>query len=431
LRHGDEGVSKAGEIRQYKSKQIWRGIPMAIKEINRRQFIREVSLKLAGTGLLLNQLGAKPALGEKKGSSQKKNKELNMEYRNLGKTGLKVSAVSFGVMRLKEPAVLFKALDSGINYFDTAHSYQNGNNEIMLGKVAKEYGRKKVFLATKIHPFHLQQNVSEKFLMLDRKTLDERMGKSLKRLQTDYVDALLIHNIMDTSWPLNQDILAFLENLKKEGKARFVGISIHDPRYYVGAVDQLLKADIYDVIHAWFNFKSPPEHIEALRKAGKAKVGIVAMKTQAGGYHKASTASLSPQQAALKWVLEKDFVTCAIPGMVNIEQMVENVGAVGKKMGWNDRKILHTYYNSIRYQYCIMCGGCFSTCSNNIDIHTINRALMYGEGYRDFEQGRQTYLKLSNRENGLSCMSCSSSTCHCVNGIKIAERMKQAHSLFA
>jgi predicted aldo/keto reductase-like oxidoreductase len=160
-------------------------------------------------------------------------------------------------------------------------------------------------------------------------------------------------------------------------------------------------------------------------------VGIVAMKTQTGGYEDGFDTSVSPHQASLKWVLNHDFVDCAIPGMVNIEQVEENVEVVGKKMGWSDRKTLHAYHNTIKYQYCIMCGKCSSTCSNTINILTINRALMYCEGYRDFELGRQTYLELSTRENGLSCMSCSSPTCQCVNNIKIAERMKLAHSLFA
>jgi predicted aldo/keto reductase-like oxidoreductase len=403
---------------------------MAIKEINRREFITELGVKLAGTGLLLNQLGARPALGKEK-PAPKKDRGPSMEYRTLGKTGLKVSAVSFGVMRLKEPAVLLKALDLGINYFDTAHAYQNGNNEIMLGKVAKEYGRKKIFIATKIHPFHMQKTLSQEFRLLERKVMDDMMDKSLKRLQTDYVDVLFIHNIMDKSWPLKEEVLAFLENLKKKGKARFVGISIHDPRCYVDAVDNALKAKMYDVVLAWINFKSPPEHAAVLKKARRAGMGIVAMKTQGGGYDKGATASLSPQQAALKWVLDKDFIDCAIPGMVNNEQLVENVGAIGKKVGWSDRKTLNAYYNSIKHQYCVMCGKCFSSCAHNVDINTVNRALMYCEGYRDFEQGRRTYLTLSSRENGLSCMNCTSPTCQCANGIKIAERMRHAHALFA
>jgi predicted aldo/keto reductase-like oxidoreductase len=403
---------------------------MAAKEIDRREFITELSVKLAGTGLLLNQLGAKPAYGGKKPAA-KKDKGPDMEYRTLGKTGLKVSAVSFGVMRLKEPAVLFKSLDLGINHFDTAHNYQNGNNEIMLGKVAKEYGRKKLLITTKIHPFHMQKTLSQEFGLLERKEMDEMMDKSLKRLQTDYVDVLLMHNIMDKSWPLNETVVAFAESLKKSGKARFVGISIHDPRYYVDVADQVSKSPIYDVILAWFNFKSPPEHVEALKKAKEKNMGVIAMKSQAGGYQKGATAFLNPQQAALKWVLDTGFVDCAIPGMVNNEQLLENVGAIRKKVGWSDRKVLHSYYNAIKQQYCIMCGKCFSTCGSNVDINTVNRALMYCEGYRDFEQGRRTYLALSSRENGFSCINCTSPTCQCANGIKIAERMRYAHSLFA
>ena len=403
---------------------------MAKKEMDRREFITELGVKIAGTGLLLNQIAAKPACGEKKPAA-KQDKGPAMEYRILGKTGLKVSAVSFGVMRLKEPAVLYKALDLGVNFFDTAHDYQNGNNEIMLGKVLKEYGRKKAFIATKIHPFHMQKTLSQEFRMLERKAMDEMMEKSLKRLQTDYVDVLFIHNIMDTSWPLNETVVAFLEKLKKDGKARFVGVSIHDPRYYVDVVGQVAKSTIYDVILAWFNFKSVPEHIEALKKAKAKNLGVVAMKTQGGGYKKGATASLSPQQAALKWALDKDFVDCAIPGIVNNEQLLENVGVIGKKVGWSDRKVLHAYYNAVKQQYCIMCGRCVSTCVNNVNINTVNRALMYCEGYGDFEQGRQTYLALSTSECGLSCINCTSPTCHCLNGINIAERMRHAHTLFA
>ncbi len=403
---------------------------MDVKEINRRTFISELGVRLGGAGLFLSQLGVRPAFGATAESS-KKSKKYTMGYRPLGKTGLKVSEVSLGAMRLKEPAVMLKALDLGINFIDTAHSYQNGNNERMIGKVAKEYGREKMFIATKVHPFQLQKEVLEEFRLLAKKTLDEKMEESLKRLQTDYVDVLFIHNIMDQSWPQNQEVLAFLEKVKKEGKARFVGVSIHDPRCYVETIDQVLKAPIYDVILAWYNFKSPQEHGVALKEARQANLGIITMKTQAGGYRKGATDSVSPNQAALKWVLEKDFVDCAIPGMVNMEQLTENVGAAGKKVAWSDRKTLHAYYNSIKHQYCTMCGSCSKTCIMSVDINAVNRALMYCEGYGDFEQGHAAYRELNSRSNGFSCIECTSPSCHCINGIEIAKRMKHAHNLFA
>ncbi len=351
---------------------------MDTKEIDRREFMTEFGIKLAGAGLLLNQFAGKPAFGAKEPPSTAK-KEPTMEYRTLGKTGLKVSAVSLGLIRLKEPAVVFKALDLGVNYFDTANNYLNGNSEKMLGEVLKEYGRKKVFIATKILPSDFNEDLSEagKYRIRKRKTMDEMTDTSLKRLQTDYVDVLLVHGITHESWMSHEEILAFATNAKKSGKARFVGVSLHDPRCYVDVADQVSKSPIYDVLVAWLNFQSPPEWGEALKKTRKADKGIIAMKTQTGGYESGATATLSPHQAALKWVLDKDFVDCAITGMMNIEHVVENVGVVGKKMGWNDRKVLHAYYDSIKHYYCIMCGKCSSTCTNRVEINTINRALMY------------------------------------------------------
>ena len=404
---------------------------MSTREINRREFITKCSIKLSAASLFLSQYGAKPAFGEEKKSKPEKNKEPHMEYRTLGRTGLKVSVVSCGMALLRERAVLFRALDLGINYFDTAHEYRGGNSERMLGEVLKKYGRKKVFIGTKIYPFHERYKASKEFRLLERKTLDDMMGESLRRLQTDYVDVFFVHRVPDKCCLSNGDLLAFLENLKKKGKARFVGVSLHDAGIFVDVVDFVLQPNIFDVLLAWLDFQSPPEHIDALKRARKTNVGVIAMKTQAGGYETPSTSSLDPMQAALKWVVNQDYVDCTVPGMQNIEQLEENIGVVGKKMGWNDRKVLHAYSNDIKYYYCIMCGKCLSTCGNLVNITTINRALMYCEGHRDFEKGRGTYHELSTRENALSCVRCTSPTCKCARSIKIAERMKLAHSLFA
>jgi hypothetical protein len=267
--------------------------------------------------------------------------------------------------------------------------------------------------------------------VLESKALDKMMEKILQRLHTDYLDVFLVHKTPDGECLSNEDLLVFLEKLKKRGIARFIGAACHDTRIFADVAEQVSKPNIFDVLLAWLDFQSPPEHIETLRRARKKDVGIIAMKTQAGGYEVTKGSSLSPHQAALKWVLNQDFVDCAVPGMKNIEQLVENVGVVGKKMGWSDRKTLHAYHNAIKHKYCIMCGKCLKTCGNSINITTINRTLMYCEGHRDFEKGRRAYLELSKRESGLSCMNCTSPTCKCANSIRIAERMKHAHALFA
>jgi len=400
---------------------------MTEKKLSRRRFLRNLTVTCTCSGLYVNSLSARHAL-EKTHKKYGSKGKIDMEYRTLGRTGLKVSALSFGVMRLTEPAVLFEALEMGINYFDTAHVYQRGNNEKMLGEVLKQYGREKVLIATKIPPYNKRSGSKR---LNDQKSMEAKMEESLIRLKTDYVDVLFLHNIKDPAWPVNDEMLSFCQKIKKTGKARFVGISFHSSgKTYVETVDQALGTDAYDVFLATLNYKSSKEHIEALKRAHKKNVGIVAMKTQAGGYHQEPRVSLNPHQASLKWVLDLNFVGCAIPGMVNRQQLLENSGVIGMKMGWSDRKTLAVYYDAIKDHYCLGCGACTSSCIKAVDIHTIHRSLMYWEGYQDFELGQKTYRRLSTPENALACISCSTPTCKCINGINISERMRYAHTTF-
>lgn len=396
--------------------------------LTRRKFVKNMTVSIAGSSLCSNAFAAKHILNKKQQLAATK-KPFAMEYRTLGKTGLKVSALSFGVMRLTEPAVLFEAIEMGINYFDTAHVYQHGNNEIMLGKALKQSGRKKVFIATKIIPFN---KLGKEYVLNNTSAMEKMLDKSLKRLQTDYVDVLFLHAIKNPAWPANNDMLSFLENAKKAGKARFVGISLHEAgQPYVDIVDSALKTDFYDVLLATINYKSPPEHIAVLKRAKNKNLGIIAMKTQAGGYAQVAGGSLNPHQAALKWAFSCSFVDCAIPGMVNRKQLIENSSALGKKLGWGDRKTLNAYYNSIKNTYCVRCGGCFSSCRKNVDIPAVHRALMYWEAYKDYNLGRDAYREMISENQALSCIQCKLPTCKCVNEINIAERMNYAHSVFA
>lgn len=401
---------------------------MAEKALTRRQFLKGISATCASSSLLVNPFSTGSALGKEKSGGNKKTSP-NMEYRILGKTGLKVSTLSFGVGGLTDPAVLSEALEMGVNYFDTAHVYQNGNNEKMLGSVLKDYGRDKVFIATKIPPYQRRKVIKQ---LRDTATMEAMMDKSLQRLRTDYVDVLFLHSMENPDEPVKERVMNFLAKQKKSGKARFVGISFHVAgRRYAEIVDRALKTNFFDVFLAAYNFKSPPEHVEALRFARSREVGIIAMKTQAGGYQHGVTGGLNPHQAALRWALDHDFVDCAIPGMVNRQQLKQNAAALGKKSGWSDRKVLDAYYAAIKDRYCVRCGTCSSSCHRDIDVPSIHRSLMYLEGYNDLELARVAYRKLSTTENAEDCMSCSTPTCRCVNGIKIQERMRYAHTLLA
>jgi predicted aldo/keto reductase-like oxidoreductase len=403
------------------------GGKMREKQITRRRFLKDFTLTCTYGSFGVQALAARQVWGKPtKGVGSKES--ATMEYRTLGKTDLKVSALSFGVMRLSEPSVLFQALDMGINYFDTAHVYQNGNNEKMLGSVLKQYGRSNVYIATKILPYYKQFGSKQ---LNNQKSMETLMEKSLTRLQTDYVDVLFLHSITDPEWPLHEEMIGFCQQMKKTGKARFVGISFHTTgQTYVDTVERTLEAGVYDIFLATLNFKSPPEHIQALNRARQKGVGIIAMKTQAGGYKAEAKPWLNQHQAALKWVLDNPFVDCAIPGMVNRQQLAENAGVIGKKIGWSDRKTLAAYYDAVKDRYCLRCGSCTASCKHKVDISTIHRCLMYWEGYQDFDLGRATYRRLAPTANALACMGCTAPTCNCINGIKISERMRHAHIHF-
>ena len=145
--------------------------PMFSEKIGRRKFLKRVSSALLGIATV-PVWKASPA-------SEKAEKTSAVEYRTLGKTGLKVTAVSMGVMNCSDPAVLLRAFDLGINFYDTADCYMHGRNEEMVGK-AFEGKRQKVVIQTKVHAH-------------DEKKMRASVEKSLRRLRTDYIDVLVWH----------------------------------------------------------------------------------------------------------------------------------------------------------------------------------------------------------------------------------------------
>jgi predicted aldo/keto reductase-like oxidoreductase len=293
--------------------------------------------------------------------------------------------------------------------------------------VLREYGREKVFIATKIPPYSRSFSSNK---LNSAKAMEERLEVSLKRLRTDYVDVLFLHNIKDPVWPTNDEMLRFCERTKEKGAARFVGVSLHsEGRTYVDTVTESVDCGAYDVILAALNFKSHQQELDVLRYAHSKNVGVIAMKTQAGGYN-GDNRQLNQHQAALRWVLDLDFVDCAIPGMVNRRQLAENVGVMGMQMGWRHRKELATYYDAIKDRYCLRCGSCQSLCKQTVNIPSIHRCLMYWEGYEDYTLGRTRYRRLSAEENASACLNCTEPTCNCKYGINIKKRMRYAHTSF-
>ena len=341
-------------------------------------------------------------------------------YRTLGRTGLKITVVSFGAMLTPEPEVIKIAFDHGVNYVDTARRYMGGRNEEIVAEALK--GRRdKVYVATKISPAARSKGA-----------ISKDVEASLRALDTDYVDIIQLHNLTGKEDRIfDPEIRETLVRLKEQGKVRFFGVTSHTNEAEVlnALVDD--KDRFFDTALVKYNFKSSRESKEAIAGAARAGIGVIAMKTQAGGYTTDKLGPFSPHQAALKWVLQDRHVTAAIPGMRDITQLREDIAVMGTRFGYFDNRILERYGTAVAPYYCHLCAQCEATCPRGAAISTINRCLMYEEAYRSPALARATYREIPSFLSASACLDCPECTARCVNGLDIAAKMRRARTLLA
>jgi predicted aldo/keto reductase-like oxidoreductase len=384
--------------------------------MNRRTFIKTGMVGTA-TALIAPPVFAE-ALQQMAGAEQ--STFPNPVYRTLGRTGLKVTMVSFGAMLTPEPEVIRLAIENGVNYIDTARKYMNGKNEEIVAKAIKGM-RDKIYIATKT----LSDSKTKADIIRDVET-------SLKALGTDHIDVIQLHNVTGRERLFIAETREALTQLKKQGKVRFFGVTTHKNE---AEVLNALTDDperFFDTCLIKYNFKSDKEVSAAIDRAASAGIGIIAMKTQAGGYDTTGLGKISPHQAALKWVLQNPKVTMAIPGMRNMTEYREDIAVMGMSFTYADLRRLDRYAEAIAAFYCSFCGTCESGCPRGVEISTVNRALMYAEGgYHDISLARATYAELPNKASAAACVECEGCAAHCVNGLNIAAKMERARGVLA
>lgn len=295
-----------------------------------------------------------------------------MNYRDLGKTGIKVSEIGFGCWAIggnshgqsygptsdKESVeALNRAVELGLNFFDTADVYGRGHSEELLGKTLKGK-RDRVILAAKVGADFYQGSGFQTFTA---EYIRFALEKSLVRLKTDYIDVYQLHNP-----PLRllnrEDLYGPLKELKKEGKIRAWGVSIFTPVEGMTAIS-VGKPDCLQVTYNIFSFKAEQQ---LFHKAFEVGCAIIAREPLANGFltgkyethpqfgpgdfrknwpvehiqarseaarrlaflDKAGQRSLS--QAAIKYVLSDRAVSTAIVGMKTVDQVEENLAATDK-----------------------------------------------------------------------------------------------------
>ena len=382
-----------------------------MKNINRRGFLRTGIAGAAGIVAL------SPSLAKAATSDQQK----DILLRTLGKTAMKIPVISFGVMRADNPNLCKAAYEKGIKLFDTANGYQNGNNEIMLGNLLKDYPRNSFYIATKVKPIGVDRDGKPS----DQTTADDfllKFNTSLSRLKMDYVDILYIHDIRNPELLEYKPIINAVRNLKKEGRIKYMGFSTHANEPVV--INAAASMDIWDVILTSYNFKQTylTELNSAIKKANLAGIGIVAMKTMAGGgfLDKEKTKPIN-SSAALKWVLSNPDVTTTIPGMTDFDQLDLNVKLLSDISITDQEKKDLIIARAEKGLYCTGCTKCLGNCTMNLPVPDLMRAYMYAYGYSNPAMAHTLLSELGTNDN--PCKECSSCKVECTKNFDIREKI--------
>ena len=367
-----------------------------------------------------------------------------MQYRTFGRTGIEVSALGFGTMRLplaqeekvgeaEAIAILRHAIDSGVNYVDTAYPYHQGNSERVVGKALQDGYREKTYLADKCPVWLVEKE--EDF----ERILDEQ----LEKLQTDHIDFYLLHALNRERLEEKVKKFHLVDHMKKAreaGKIRFLGFSFHDSLdVFKEIVDY---SDDWDFCQIQYNYINVDYQagMEGLRYAAQKGLAVVIMEPLLGGRlanlsdHVAEVFSKekSPVEHALDFLWDQPEVSLLLSGMSSRQQVEDNLvyadrSAVGclkeeEKEAYRKAKEI---YDSMSMVGCTGCAYCMP-CPFGLNIPEIFKAYnLYG--LHGLNPAKEAYEKLGVLAD--ACRSCHHCEKECPQNLKISQVMKDVRAL--
>lgn len=379
--------------------------------MKRRIFIRSGLAGAAGLTLTGNRTIA--------GNSKPDNGEI--VYRVLGKTGLRLPVVSFGVMRSDNSSLVKAAYEGGMKLFDTAHGYMNGRNEEMLGGFFSTVPRDSFVLATKVKPSGVDSRTGLPSKDTTAESFVSMFNLSLSRLKMDHVDILYMHSAESVEMVRHKETVKAMLDLKKQGRTRFIGISTHKNEPLV--INTMAEDGIWDVVLTSYNYRQTyqAEMSSAIEKAAAAGMGIVAMKTLAGGWIDRERTKPVNVQAALRWVISNPNVHTTIPGITAFDQLETDL-RIMRDTAMNEQDKANLMADSSHPGlYCNACSNCLQGCPNNLPIPELMRAYMYAYGYHDAAMASE--LLTETAVTAGPCDGCETCTASCVRGFDLREKI--------
>lgn len=429
--------------------------------MNRRAFLKGAAT-IAATGsfgsaltggLVETTAQLSPAWAKTHNPKDIRNYHPNMRYRPHGLTGVSVSALGFGMLRLpmladrktvdeaQTIAMLRYAIDHGLNYVDTGYVYLGGQSEIVTGKALLGGYRDRVYVTSK----------SPWWLMERPEDFERFFDESRKRLQTDVIDFYHIHMIMHRAWKdkvLPFKLIEKIEKLKAQGKIRFSGFSFHDSAHLFKRVVNANPDWNFCLIQQNYLDTEHEAGLVSLKYAAGMGMGVSIMEPLRNGFlvkppkevqaiFDGAAKKRSPVEWAFDYLWNMPEVSVVVSGMSSMQNVKDNLEYASRSgpcmLDAHDAAVLgHAARRYRSYEGSIPCTGCYNCipCPQNVAIgYLFNMVFNQYKADGDLERAhRLVNFSMSPVQRGdkpQACNNCGQCLAKCPQGINIPEELKR------
>ncbi len=348
-----------------------------------------------------------------------------MRYRELGKTGLKVSELTFGAHGVDNAPLMRAAIDAGVTTFFTSGEYLDGREEAALGRAIRAIGVRRndlvIVTGATMRPGTPKQRI-----------LDS-IDRSLGRLGTDHIDVYGTFEVCTPSDVRDEAWFDAIEEAKRAGKVGHMALSGH-----CGGMQECLNAAIedgrFEVFLFKYDFVSYPDQAEILRRAAERGMGAIVFKVNAGNrageIKDLEAGGLSFRQATVKWALGNPDVSSVAVTITNFDRIKELTAAVGVKLSQSEADMLRRYRDEMIGQYCRFCRTCEARCPRGVAVADVMRYAMYFKYYGREKEAMRRYRALPAGRSASACARCAGQCdAGCPFGRRTRDGLLEAHRL--
>lgn len=366
---------------------------------------------------------------------------------------LKLSALGFGAMRLPTvdgkdaeidkqaaSAMVSEAMKKGINYYDTAWGYHEGNSELIMGEILSEYPRDSFYLATKFPGYDLSN--------MDK--VEEIFEKQLEKCRADHFDFYLFHNVcemnIDAYLDESHGIFEYLMEQKQNGRIKHLGFSAHGEapvmRRFLEKYGKEMEFCQIQLNYLDLKFQDAQAKLELLKEY---EIPVWVMEPLRGGRlanlteeEIAKLAALRPDETAVSWAFRFlqsiPEVTMILSGMSNMEQLLANIETfeTEKSLNQNEQRVLQKIADEMAAKValpCTECRYCTTHCPQGLDIPYL--LSLYNEHRSTTLAGGMSFIApmalsaVEKEKQPSACIGCGSCEAVCPQQIKISQAMKE------